>query len=682
MSKFNYKDDITWRDIVLRSAIILVSVALITWFMPDNTDNSYHAEKGKPWRYATFTAPYDFPVYKSAELLAYEQDSAMSAYEPYYTLDESVGKAQIARFKEAYAQGIPGLDISMTNIIANRLDALYAQGIMAMAEHNAMSADTTATLRIVNDRKATSHYAREFLSTKQAYENLFADTIMAQGRQLLKVCNLNDYITPNIIFDATKSEQAKADIIASIPTAIGVVQKGQKVIDSGDIVSDEAYLAIESFNQENERRGLAESQKGLVLGGDAIYMLVLITCLTLYLSLFRKDYFEHTRSVAMAYVLILSFILITALLVRQDPIYAYFLPYCIVPVFIRVFLDSRTAFVIHTVMILCCAPMMLHPFSFTATQIVAGMTTIYSLRQLQNRGQLFKTAAAVLAVCMIMTLGFNLMRVSSIADLNLSSYYYILGNCGLLLFAYPLLYLVEKVFGFTSDITLIELSNTNSDLLRQLSETCPGTFQHSIQVGNLAAEIANKIGANAQMVRTGALYHDIGKLQNPVYFTENQSGMNPHDHLSAVESAQIIIGHVYDGQKLADKYNLPGVIRDFISTHHGQGKAKYFAIKYKNEHPNEYVDDLMFTYPGPNPFTREQAILMMADAVEAASRSLPEYSEQAIRDLVNRIIDGMVADRFFHECPITFRDIAYAKTVLIEKLKTIYHTRISYPKEK
>ena len=241
---------------------------------------------------------------------------------------------------------------------------------------------------------------------------------------------------------------------------------------------------------------------------------------------------------------------------------------------------------------------------------------------------------------------------------------------------------MEKTFGFISDITLIELSNTNNPLLRRMSEVAPGTFQHSIQVSNLASEIAIKIGAKAQLVRTGALYHDIGKMLNPIYFTENQSGLNPHEDLSYIESAQVIISHVTEGLKLAERNNLPSIIKDFISTHHGQGKAKYFYVKYKNEHPDENIDQLLFTYPGPNPFTREQAILMMADAVEAASRSLPDYTEKTIKDLVNRLIDGMVADGYFRECPITFRDITYAKTVVSDKLKTIYHARVSYPTEK
>ena len=283
---------------------------------------------------------------------------------------------------------------------------------------------------------------------------------------------------------------------------------------------------------------------------------------------------------------------------------------------------------------------------------------------------------------MTINFAFDLIRMSEFSEFDMSYYNYLIINGLLLLFAYPLLYLMEKTFGFISDITHIELSNTNNPLLRRMSEVAPGTFQHSIQVSNLASEIAIKIGAKAQLVRTGALYHDIGKMLNPIYFTENQSGLNPHEDLSYIESAQVIISHVTEGLKLAERNNLPSIIKDFISTHHGQGKAKYFYVKYKNEHPDENIDQLLFTYPGPNPFTREQAILMMADAVEAASRSLPDYTEKTIKDLVNRLIDGMVADGYFRECPITFRDITYAKTVVSDKLKTIYHARVSYPTEK
>jgi putative nucleotidyltransferase with HDIG domain len=336
----------------------------------------------------------------------------------------------------------------------------------------------------------------------------------------------------------------------------------------------------------------------------------------------------------------------------------------------------------HITMVLICAAMLQHPFEFIVTEAVAGLVAISSLRELSQRSQLFKTAIFVTLACVIVNMSFDWMHSDALSQIDYSYYNYLIANGVMLLFAYPLLYIIEKAFGFTSDITLIELSNTNNELLRKMSEIAPGTFNHSIQVANLAGEIANKIGAKAQLVRTGALYHDIGKLANPIYYTENQSGINPHETLTDIESAQIIISHVTEGQKMADKYNLPGVIRDFISTHHGLGKAKYFYVNYHNEHPDEPVDDLLFTYPGPNPFTREQACLMMADTVEAASRSLPDYTEQSIRSMVERLIDGQVAEGYFRECPITFRDIQYAKTVLIEKLKTIYHTRVNYPSEK
>ena len=336
----------------------------------------------------------------------------------------------------------------------------------------------------------------------------------------------------------------------------------------------------------------------------------------------------------------------------------------------------------HTIMVLVCATMLQHPYEFVVIELIAGLAAITSLRELSQRSQLFKTAIVITITSVIVNLSFDWMTADTITQIDYNTYNSIIANGVILLFAYPLLYLIEKTFDFTSDITLIELSNTNSTLLRQMSEVAPGTFNHSIQVANLAGEIANKIGAKAQLVRTGALYHDIGKLANPIYFTENQSGIDPHETLTDIESAQIIISHVTEGLKMADKYDLPQVIRDFIATHHGQGKAKFFYIRYHNEHPDEPVDDLLFTYPGPNPFTREQACLMMADTVEAASRSLPDYTEQSIRGLVERLIDTQVAEGYFRECPITFRDIQYAKTVLIEKLKTIYHTRVSYPEKK
>lgn len=682
MSSFKYKEDITWRDVLLRSAIVIVTVLVIVWLMPRDGRNYVYAEQGKPWKYADLTAPFDFPIYKSEQMIQKEKDSLMKEYQPYFYYNKEVEGNMVRKFVTDFSGGIPGLSDDYISIIANRLHKIYQTGIVSSPEYSRLAKDTTQCIMVADGKNATSIPIVRFLSTKKAYEQLFLDNILEQHRSQLQKCNLNNYITPNIIYDKERSDESLQDMQKSIPLALGVAQKGQKIIDRGEIVTEAKYRIIESFQKENERRNSNTTQQQLTLCGEALYVLLIMVFFTFYLTLFRKDYFEKARNVAMLYSLIIIFSIITGVMVRNTIAHVYIIPYAMVPIFTRVFMDSRTAIITHLTMILVCAIMLQHPLEFIVVEMVAGLAAVYSLRDLQFRSQLFKTAILVTLVAMLMNFAFDLIRMKEFEEFDMSYYNYLIINGILLLFAYPLLYLMEKTFGFISDITLIELSNTNNPLLRRMSEVAPGTFQHSIQVGNLASEIANKIGAKAQLVRTGALYHDIGKTINPIYFTENQSGINPHEDLSLIESAQIIISHVTEGMKLAERNNLPSIIKDFISTHHGHGKAKYFYLKYKNENPDDQVDDLLFTYPGPNPFTREQAILMIADGVEAASRSLPEYTEKNIRDLVNRLVDGMVNDGFFRECPITFRDITYAKTVLCEKLKTIYHARVSYPVDK
>ena len=682
MSSFNFKEDVTWHDILTRSAIVLATVAIIVWLMPQDGQNYFYVEQGKPWKYADFTAPFDFPIYKSELAVKKEKDSLLKEYEPYFNYNKDIEGNMVRKFVTDHSEGIPGLSDDYISIIANRLHRIYQIGIVSSSDYSTFASDTTRMVRIVNGKNATSMVMAQFLSTKKAYEQLFLDNILEQHRSQLQKCNLNNYIVPNIIYDKDRSEESMRDLVSSVPLASGIAQKGQKIIDRGEIVDENVYRTIESFKKENERRNSDETQQRLTLLGKALYVFVIILFFTIYLTLFRKDYFEKARNVAMLYSLIVIFSLLTGLMVRNTIAHVYIIPYAMVPIFTRVFMDSRTAIITHVAMVLICALMLQHPMEFIVVETLAGMAAVYSLRDLQFRSQLFKTAIIVTIVAMTMNFAFDLIRMSAFSEFDMSYYNYLIINGILLLFAYPLLYLLEKTFGFISDITPIELSNSNNPLLRRMSEVAPGTFQHSIQVGNLASEIANKIGAKAQLVRTGALYHDIGKTINPIYFTENQSGINPHEDLSYIESAQIIISHVTEGLKMAERSGLPSIIKDFICTHHGQGKAKYFYVKYKNEHPDEEVDELLFTYPGPNPFTREQAILMMADATEAASRSLPDYTEKSIRELVNRLIDGMVAEGFFRECPITFRDITYAKTVLCEKLKTIYHARVSYPTAK
>ncbi len=682
MSSIFLKDELNWRDIFSRIALVIATVAIIVWAMPHDNRSYFHVEEGKPWKYADFTAPYDFPVYKSDKDIKAERDSALRNYEPYYKYNKDIESRMVKKFNTDFADGIPGLPKEFMQIITNRLHSLYQQGIMEQKEYTELRSDTSQMIHVIFGKQAAHISMNEVYSAKTAYEQIFREDQFSEHRSELQKCDINSYITPNLFYDRERSEVSRNDLLAGIALASGIVQKGEKIVDQGEIVTDKTYRIIESFKRENERRHEDDAQNKISLLGQILYITILMVCFTLYLSLYRKDYFEKPRSIIMLYTFIVIFALLTALFMRNTFIHVYILPYAMVPIFIRVFMDSRTAFMTHVIMILICAIMLQHPFEFIGVETIAGLAAITSLRELSERSQLFKTAIIITAAGIIANLAFDWINADALMQIDFSTYNYLLANGVALLFAYPLLYIIEKTFGFTSDITLIELSNTNNPLLRQMSEIAPGTFNHSIQVANLAGEIANKIGAEAQLVRTGALYHDIGKLANPIYYTENQSGIDPHETLNDIESAQIIISHVTEGLKMADKYNLPQVIRDFISTHHGQGKAKFFYIRYKNEHPDEPVDDLLFTYPGPNPFTREQACLMTADTVEAASRSLNDYTDQSIRNLVERLIDTQVAEGYFRECPITFRDIQYAKTVLIDKLKTIYHTRVSYPTEK
>lgn len=682
MSSFNLKQNLSWHATLTRLTIVFCATIVIVALMPRDSSSFSLAETGKPWQYAEFTAPFDFPIYKSEATLQAERDSITEAHVPYYNFHPEVENTSVRQFVADFKNGIDGLPADYISIIANRLRALYQKGIMPSEDYSNLSADTTNIINVVKDKVAQPMLVSDLLSAKKAYEQLLFDEALLPHRQTLQKCNLSNYLSPNIVYDEERSRSSLHEMLNSIPVAVGQAQSGQKIIDRGEIVSENAKLIIDSYVREQERRGNDSNQFGTTTLAQFLFVFMLLMLFTTYLSLYRKDYFEKSRSIAMLYTLIVLFSVLTAVMVRNTFIHVYILPYALVPIFIRVFMDSRTAFVTHVVMVLTCALMLQHKFEFIVVQTVAGFVAIHSLRSLQYRSQLFRTSLLVTIACLVMQFALDLLYATTVNEIDTNCYRYLIVSGIALLFAYPLLYLVEKVFGFISDITLIELSNTNNELLRRMSEVAPGTFQHSIQVGNLAAEIANKIGANSDEVRTGALYHDIGKIVSPVYFTENQTGINPHDGIPYTESSAIIIGHVTEGLKLADKYGLPQLVKDFISTHHGTNKTKFFYVKYKNEHPDEYVDDLQFTYPGPNPTTREQAILMMADTVEAASRSLPDYREQTIREMVNKLIDCQLAEGFFRECPITFRDISYAKTVLIEKLKTIYHTRVSYPQLK
>lgn len=679
MSIFNNTEENYWRNLATKTVLVCITVAIIVWFLPRNEGRMYRYDVGKPWMYGSVIAKFDFPIYKTDEAIKHEQDSLLKHFQPYYSLNPLIEKKQVERFLHDYEQGINGLPKEYVGIVAKQMQEIYQMGIINTNEYNNIFKDSTSMIRFVSGNNAKSLKVSSFYSTIAAYEHIFANEKLAAQRAILSRCNLNNYIEANIVYDKEKSDAEKNDLLSSIPLASGMVMSGQKIIDRGEIVNDYTCRVLNSFDKEMKRRSSTQDEIMTTFIGQILFVLILVMMFTSYLTLFRKDYFEKPRSLTMLYTMITLFPILVSMMMKHNFFSVYIIPFAMAAIFVRVFMDSRTAFITHVTMILICAAAVKYQYEFIIVQLASGLVAIYSLRELSKRSQIFITAILVTISSCIVYLALQLMQDNQVFNIDPSMYTYFIINGIFLLLSYPMMYLIEKMFGFISNVTLFELSNTNKGLLRNLSEIAPGTFQHSITVGNLAAEIANRIHANSLLVRTGALYHDIGKMTNPVFFTENQAGVNPHDQLSDLESAQIIISHVTEGLKLAEKFNLPGIIKDFISTHHGTGLTKYFYINYCNEHPDEQVDKEMFQYPGPNPFTREQAILMMADTVEAASRSLNEYTEESINTLTNKLIDSQVAGGFFRECPITFRDIALAKSVLIERLKSIYHTRISYP---
>ncbi|MBR4534019.1 MAG: HDIG domain-containing protein [Bacteroidaceae bacterium] len=690
MSRYNKPVNFKTKDILLQAVVLAGTIALLACFIP--RDHSFlQYELNHPWPYSQIIPDFEFPILKSDEQLAHERDSIHELYEPYLQLLPLVESAQLNRFRSDFRQLNPQeYPVAYRSFIEGRLRQAYERGIISNSDREVLIGDSVHNVQVYYGIEAQSRSLARLLTQKEAYESLLADTdTLGYSSQKLKKLNLNQYLEPNLSYDKAKSEAEWKGLEEGLLTSSGMVMAGQSIVDRGQMVDEKTYLILKSYEHALDQQRRQGTDDDLQLAGQVLYIAVICLGLLLYFDLFRRDYVSSLRSVTLLLTQLLLFPLLTNILVSHGMIMVYLIPYAMLPIFVRVFMDSRTAFITHMATILLCSMTLKYPYEFLVTQFVAGLAAIYSLRELSTRSQIIRTAILVTVASLLVYLsidllhGRTLMKGDGIMPIEWNYYKHIMISGTLLLFSYPLMYFLEKIFGFTSNVTLVELSNINSDLLRKLSEVAPGTFQHSMQVANLAAEVALKIGAKSQLVRTGALYHDIGKIQNPAFFTENQAGsINPHDQIDNRQSAQIIIRHVSDGEQLAERHRLPRVIRDFISTHHGRGLARYFYVSYQNAHPEEEVDPEPFRYPGPNPSTAEQAILMMADAVEASARSLKDYNEETIGALVDRIIDAQMAQGFFVDCPITFKDIKLAKEVFKEKLKIVYHTRISYPELK
>lgn len=665
--------------------VFIIAILLVTYFFPRQGSFKYNFNEGRPWQYGLLTAPFDFPIYKPVDQLKIEQDSILEFYEPYFLFDEEVPTSALAEFdSDANLNSrIAELPPEYKIYVRKKLNDIYSQGIMRSEDYDRIYGSRTQALRIKEGNVAESREVESFFTIRSAYEKILTDAPSGVDADILKGANINEYIQENIRYDAAISEKAQNEFIQQVDISHGMVQKGQRIIDQGEIVNTQTYNILSSLKRVTEEKSGGTTRNNWMLVGQFILIFFIFGSFYTFLLYFRPLEYRNRKHVVFMVLLITFFVLLTALSVKLDLFSVYFIPFAIVTILIRTFIDSRTALFASLTTILMSSLMVPFPFEFIVIEISVAMISIFMLKELSERSQLIKSSFFILLTYIIVYIGLELYQEGNAKEIDVVVLVYFLINFIFIMFTYSLVYLVEKTFGFISGVSLVELSNINKPLLKELSEKAPGTFQHSLQVSNLAMAAASKLGANASLIRTGALYHDIGKMANPAFFTENQTpGMNPHAGLPFEESARIITNHVRDGLKIAQKHNLPKQIVDFIETHHGTSMPKYFYISWKNANPGKEPNEANFRYPGPNPFSKETAIMMMADAVEASSRSLPQYTEETLRNLVDKIIDSQLTEGYFKLAPITFKDIQTVKDVFVEKLVTIYHSRIAYPELK
>lgn len=672
------------RQLSLRILLFIAVVSVTVYFLPRSAENHYTFEEGRPWSYALLTAPFDIPIHLDSLSAAKVKDSIDTHFEPVFTRDLTAEKTIISDYTTRL-NATKDLDITpaQRNQIIKEIRKVYENGIVDRDTYAKISSGKLPTVRFIHDNVAISIPTANYLSAFRAYEHLDSVLKDPNVRQAISATKLSQVLHPNILVDTVTSRRLLNESYQKAMAPVGVIQQGERIIDKGDIVTSRLATVLHTYEKiANERGNSAISQHYYPIAGQTLYMLILYGMLFAYLYIFRRDYFEDDRTVVFIVTLIGLFTLFAFAMQAGFSTGFYITPFTIVPILVLIFLDSRTAYFCHVILVLICSIVASFALEFIFMQFIAGVVAIDSLKDLSRRSQLIRTAALIFLAYTLSYVAIEVMQAGSLARTEGRIFGCFAINAILISFSYVLMFLLERVYGFTSRVTLVELSDINNPLLRELSEECPGTFNHSMAVSNLASAAASRIGANVQLVRTGALYHDIGKIKNPAFYTENQHGVNPHDALDPIQSARIVTGHVNEGLALAEKAKLPKVIRNFISEHHGAGKARYFYTTYCNAHPDEEVDPANFTYPGPNPQSKETSLLMMADSVEAASRSMTNHSPEAISALVNKIIDSQIAEGLHNESPISFRDVSTIKEVFAQRLRTMYHSRISYPELK
>ena len=689
--KKKWFDSERWHTFYL--SIIFVFTGLILYFtLPQEGRFRYEFQKGRPWMHATLIAPFDFAIMKSERTIGEERDSLLKTVTPYFLFQDSVGKQQIISLSSKIDEFtlIVNTEILYSRIVKNKVVAIfekiYNSGIIEQGAGNAPPLTGKSELYIVRNNLADKISAGQLYSLKTAYSEVNAALDLLKNsdpdmKQILGKLHAEDYLAVNLTFDPEKTEAEKAKILENLSTTNGVVQEGERIVSQGDVISPHTYLIIESLKSAFEKSRGDLTKYYLIVIGKAIFITMLLLTLFLFIYNIRRKLLRSKRDITFTLMMMTLMILFCRIIVSSGTIPIYIVPFTALALIIRTFLDARLAIFVNTITAIIVGFMVPNGYEFVLLSIPAGSIAVISQNNLQRRDQLILTTLIIFFVYAFTYIGISLIQEASLAGIDWEVMKWFLINAALTLITYLLVFVIEKSFGFVSDVTLIELSYSNQKLLRKLAEEAPGTFQHSLQVANLAEEAILRLGGNPLLVRAGALYHDIGKLTDSQYFTENQAvGINPHDQHSFEDSAKIIMDHVSRGVELARKHKIPEQIIDFIKTHHGTTKTGYFYIEL-SKNSNQKIDERRFTYPGPIPSTRETAVVMLADSIEAASRSLDKKDNISLKNLIDNIFKQKTEAGQLDYAPLTYKDITLLKEIFLEKLLNIYHVRITYPQK-
>jgi putative nucleotidyltransferase with HDIG domain len=666
--------------------MMIASICLIVYSLPKQAKFSYEIEKGRIWNQKDLLSPYNFAILKTQQEIQNDKKSALASITPIYQLNNQVVKVETDQFKSNLEIKWHNAGLNNDNKAkyiltgTNLLNEIYAKGVLSLNVKYQQNRQGYA-ITILDKNVATDKNTIELYTKETAMQ--YCDQVLSKQDAIDKAFMLDllqNRIQSNVVYDDQLTSRLEAEVLEGLSLTHGMVQKGDVIVAKGSVVNDEIYQKLFSYKKAFEDNARINGDFRLVLLGQMLLVGITITLLMIFLYLFRRDIYDDNRLVSLILLVITAMLFTLSMAIKlQIPTNLYCIPYCIVPIIIRILFDTRLALNIHLLVVLIAGFFVPNSFEFAYFEITAGMVSIYSIKNLIRREQFLISAVIITFTYFAAFLGISLIREGSLIDIDWTDFIPFVVSVLLTLLAYPLIYLFEKIFAITSDITLIELTNTNAQLLREMAFTAPGTFQHSLQVANLAENAIYSIGGNALLVRAGALYHDIGKMENPLFFVENQSsGFNPHDKLPYEESAQIIIRHVYKGIEMAQKANIPEIVIDFIRTHHGNTRVDYFYQSYLKNFPEKIIDENTFRYPGPIPFSKEGGVLMLADSVEAASRSLKEPDEKSISNLVDRIVKYKLDQNQLKDSNITLKDIETIKTIFKRMLMSIYHVRIDY----